>query len=106
MEILKKERINIKATTQEKNDIKNKADSLGITMTRLLVEGALNAKVPDKNLLFLLRERKSEISRVGNNINQISRVLNKANKANVINSELFEDVLNELLIIKSEIREI
>ena len=72
----KTERIEIRVTEEEKEQLKNKAEYLNMTVSQLLLKTALSSKkiniVPSINgKLFV------ELCKQGNNLNQLSRNLNQ-----------------------------
>ena len=68
-----------RATEEEASEIRRKAAAAGMTVSRFLRTSAVNSQVVLYNTADLFGLR-SELKRIGNNINQIAMVVN-SNKA-------------------------
>lgn len=66
--------VNVLLTVNEKEIIKNKAKTLGVSMSELLLSSALGYKLSsfDSETKILVHE----LLKIGNNVNQITRQLN------------------------------
>lgn len=64
-----------RATEEEASEIRRKADASGMTVSRFLRTAAVNGQVVLYNTADLFGLR-SEIKKIGNNINQIAMVVN------------------------------
>ena len=64
-----------RATEEEASEIRRKANAAGMTVSRFLRTAAVNSQVVLYNTADLFGLR-SELKRIGNNINQIAMVVN------------------------------
>lgn len=64
-----------RATEEEASEIRRKADAAGMTVSRFLRTSAVNSQVVLYNTADIFGLR-SEVKRIGNNINQIATVVN------------------------------
>ena len=67
-----------RATEEEASEIRRKASAAGMTVSRFLRTSAVNSQVVLYNTADLFGLR-SELKRIGNNINQIAMVVNSNN---------------------------
>ena len=67
-----------RATEEEASEIRRKAAAAGMTVSRFLRTSAMNSQVVLYNTADLFGLR-SELKRIGNNINQIAMVVNSNN---------------------------
>ena len=70
----KDKKINIRLTEKEKNIIESKAKKLNMTITKFIVSSCLKDKIVIVNGLDKVD---SELRRIGNNINQLTRLANE-----------------------------
>ena len=70
----KNKKINIRLTEKEKNIIELKAKKLNMTITKFIVSSCLKDKIVIVNGLDKVD---SELRRIGNNINQLTRLANE-----------------------------
>ena len=76
--MFKDKKINIRLTEKEKSIIESKAKKLNMTLTKFIVSSCLKDKIVIVNGLDKVD---SELRRIGNNINQLTRLANeKINK--------------------------
>ena len=72
--MFKDKKINIRLTEKEKNIIELKAKKLNMTLTKFIVSSCLKDKIVIVNGLDKVD---SELRRIGNNINQLTRLANE-----------------------------
>lgn len=72
--MFKDKKINIRLTEKEKSIIKSKAKKLNMTLTKFIVSSCLKDKIVIVNGLDKVD---SELRRIGNNINQLTRLANE-----------------------------
>ena len=70
----KDKKINIRLTEKEKNIIEVKAKKLNMTITKFIISSCLKDKIVIVNGLDKVD---SELRRIGNNINQLTRLANE-----------------------------
>ena len=70
----KDKKINIRLTEKEKNIIESKAKKCNMTITKFIVSSCLKDKIIIVNGLDKID---SELRRIGNNINQLTRLANE-----------------------------
>ena len=70
----KDKKINIRLTEKEKSIIESKAKKLNMTITKFIVSSCLKDKIVIVNGLDKVD---SELRRIGNNINQLTRLANE-----------------------------
>jgi len=80
----------IRITRAELETIQAKADKLGTTITNVFRSGAMGYKIKSK----YDKEHNYQLSKIGNNLNQIARKLNSGNINNI------SIIKNQLEIIK------
>ncbi|WP_455527140.1 plasmid mobilization protein [Huintestinicola sp.] len=86
-----------RATEEEVSDIRRKAAAAGMTVSRFLRTSAVNSQVVLYNTADLFGLR-SELRRIGNNINQIAMVVNS-------NRSVYQSDVRELKKQFSELSE-
>ena len=86
-----------RATEEEVSDIRRKAAAAGMTVSRFLRTSAVNSQVVLYNTSDVFRLR-SELRRIGNNINQIAMVVNS-------NRSVYQSDVRELKKQFSELSE-
>ena len=72
--MFKDKKINIRLTEKEKSIIESKAKKLNMTLTKFIVSSCLKDKIVIVNGLYKVD---SELRRIGNNINQLTRLANE-----------------------------
>ena len=87
-----------RATEEEAAEIRRKANAAGMTVSRFLRTAAVNSQVVLYNTADLFGLR-SELRRIGNNINQIAMVVNS-------NRSVYQSDVRELKKQFSELSEI
>ena len=70
----KDKKINIRLTEKEKSIIESKAKKLNMTLTKFIISSCLKDKIVIVNGLDKVD---SELRRIGNNINQLTRLANE-----------------------------
>ena len=70
----KDKKINIRLTEKEKNIIESKAKKLNMTLTKFIVSSCLKDKIV---IINGLDKVDTELSKIGNNINQLTRLANE-----------------------------
>ena len=70
----KDKKINIRLTEKEKNIIESKAKKLNMTITKFIISSCLKDKIVIINGLDNID---TELRRIGNNINQLTRLANE-----------------------------
>ena len=70
----KDKKINIRLTEKEKNIIESKAKKLNMTLTKFIVSSCLKDKIV---IINGLDKVDTELRRIGNNINQLTRLTNE-----------------------------
>lgn len=76
---LKKKEIHIRSTIEEKDFLKKQAKDMGLSLSEYILECSLYTVVRKIDFTYL-NEFSTHISKIGNNINQIARVLNSLNE--------------------------
>ena len=72
--MFKDKKINIRLTEKEKNIIESKAKKLNMTLTKFIVSSCLKDKIV---IINGLDKVDTELRRIGNNINQLTRLANE-----------------------------
>ena len=86
-----------RATEEEAAEIRRKANAAGMTVSRFLRTAAVNSQVVLYNTADVFGLR-SELKRIGNNINQIAMVVNS-------NRSVYQSDVRELKKLFSELSE-
>lgn len=81
-----------------------KAKEAGLSLSEYLRQSADNAEIIVKSDQSIGFRMIGEISRVGNNINQIAKVINKANLSGKVNDNLTLNMNNQLKLIDQNIK--
>ena len=89
--------LNFRATEEEASEIRRKAAAAGMTVSRFLRTSAVNSQVVLYNTADVFGIR-SEIKKIGNNINQIAMVVNS-------NRSVYQSDVRELKKQFSELSE-
>ena len=100
----KNKMLRIRLTDDEYNLLKEKADKAGKTMSEFvrdyITRGKVNSKCKDLPSLIL------HLSKIGNNINQISKNLNIAKKEGYLAEQDYDLLLDELMQINNNLKAI
>ncbi len=87
----KDKKINIRLTEEEKNLIEKKANKCDMTITKFILSSCLKGKIVIINGLDKIDV---ELRRIGNNINQLTRLANEGVITTIDLRELRMDVIN------------
>ena len=100
----KTERIDVKVTPSFKNMLTVKYTAMNMKESEFvrsaIMNAQLNFKLSDKDIGTLI----GTLGSIGNNINQIAHNLNIAKKKNALDEVDYQDIANQLLIIKEYMR--
>lgn len=99
IEEIKLFQINLRVTLNEQVQLEESAKSHGLNVVELIRRRALHKQLPKFSMPGLERDLLIELSRIGNNINQMSKRVNQGNP----NLKGIED---ELMILKAKLNEI
>ena len=91
--------INLRVTLNEQVQLEEIAKTYGLNVVEFVRRRALQKQLPKFTMLGLQRDLLIELSRIGNNINQMSKRVNQGNP----NLKGIED---ELMILKAKLNEI
>jgi len=101
---MKKNTIVVRLTDELYTELLIKSQSLNMTISDYIrgtiCNTELNYQTNEKDFGYLI----GAINRVGNNINQIAHNLNIARNEQSLNQFDYEDLMNQLIIINSEIK--
>ncbi|BCY28365.1 MobC family plasmid mobilization relaxosome protein [Flavobacterium okayamense] len=92
--------VNIRLTAEEQVFVENQANSYGISVVEYVRKRALNKQLPKHALSPINRELLIELSRIGNNVNQLA----KRNNQNFLEKYVFNRDLRELKEILNQIK--
>ena len=87
--------IKFRATEEEASEIRRKAAAAGMTVSRFLRTAAMNSQVVLYNTADVFGLR-SDLRRIGNNINQIAMVMNSNKSVYLSNVSDLRKQLNEM----------
>ena len=94
--------LRIRLTDYEYNLLKEKAEKANKTMSDFvrdyITKGKVNSKCKDLPKLIL------HLSRIGNNINQLTRRIHQAHNQGIITSEQYDLLLDELMQINNNLK--
>lgn len=93
----KDKKINLQLTEKEKNIIESKAKKCNMTITKFIVSSCLKDKIIIVNGLDKVD---SELRRIGNNINQLTRLANEGIITTVDLREVRMEVINIWQLLK------
>lgn len=93
----KDKKINIRLTEKEKNIIETKAKKYNMTVTKFILSSCLNDKIIIINGLDKID---TELRRIGNNINQLTKLANERVITAVDLKEVRMEVINIWLLLK------
>lgn len=97
---LKVFQVNIRLTAEEQVFVENQANSYGISVVAYVRKRALNKQMPKHSLSPINRELLIELSRIGNNVNQLAKKSNQ----NFLEKYVFNRDLRELKEILNQIK--
>lgn len=92
--------VNIRLTAEEQVFVENQASSYGISVVEYVRKRALNKQLPKHALSPINRELLIELSRIGNNVNQLAKKSNQ----NFLDKYVFNRDLRELKEILNQIK--
>ena len=93
----KDKKINIRLTEQEKNIIEKKANKCNMTITKFILSSCLKDKIVIINGLDKIGV---ELRRIGNNINQLTKLANEGAITTVDLKEVRMEVINIWQLLK------
>lgn len=93
----KDKKINIRLTEQEKNLIEKKANKCNMTITKFILNSCLKDKIV---IINGLDKVDSELRRIGNNINQLTKLANEGVITTIDLKELRMEVINIWQLLK------
>ena len=93
----KDKKINIRLTEQEKNLIEKKANKCNMTITKFILSSCLKDKIIIINGLDKIDV---ELRRIGNNINQLTKLANEGAITTIDLREVRMDVINIWQLLK------
>lgn len=93
----KDKKINIRLTEQEKNLIEKKAKKCNMTITKFILSSCLKDKII---IINGLNKIDIELRRIGNNINQLTRLANERMITTVDLREIRMEVINIWQLLK------
>ncbi len=93
----KDKKINIRLTEQEKNLIEKKASKCNMTITKFILSSCLKDKIV---IINGLDKVDSELRRIGNNINQLTKLANEGAIKTIDLKEIRMDVINIWQLLK------
>ncbi len=100
----KTERIDVKVTPSFKHMLAVKHTAMNMKESEFvrsaIMNAQLNFKLSDKDIGTLI----GTLGSIGNNVNQIAHNLNIAKKQNALDEVDYQDIANQLLIIKEYMR--
>ncbi|HLT86502.1 MAG TPA: plasmid mobilization relaxosome protein MobC [Sphingobacterium sp.] len=101
--------IRFRCSPEEKQKIKEYASSLGLSLTDYLLTKALDKTVVVNRLEFMQKfsEVGTEISRCGNNINQLAKHVNSQRKIGIKSEawfKIYTDMIREYVDSQDELR--
>ena len=92
--------VNIRLTAEEQVFVENQASYYGISVVEYVRKRALNKQLPKHALSPINRELLIELSRIGNNVNQLAKKSNQ----NFLGKYVFNRDLRELKEILNQIK--
>ena len=101
----KDKQLNIRIDNELLSLLETKSKQLNITKTEYITQAIKNSKVKSNNKKHIVKLIGS-INKIGNNLNQIARVLNIANRYNYLNDIDYKELLDELTIIEYQLFQI
>ena len=101
---MKKREFHFRLTEKENIQLNEKAAKAGVSMATLLRNFIANRPIMDTELATEIRKLTVEISRIGNNINQIARRWNESG-SDMRDLSFIDQYLNEILEDIKEVKE-
>ncbi len=101
----KNKRIYLRVSEEEKEILKSKADSCGLTMTNYILSASFDKKliaIDQVKLFENMRGVQIEMNAIGKNINQYVKLLNMLNKVDGITPEVLKNIESMLLEYKNQ----
>lgn len=98
-------RVNFRFTKSEIDELEKKCDELKITKTDFVSSLIFDTKIKKDNSKDSLKYLNA-INKIGNNINQIARLLNTKNLKNELKDDDYSNLLDKLIIIESNLSNI
>lgn len=93
----KDKKINIRLTEQEKNLIEKKASKCNMTITKFILSSCLKDKIV---IINGLDKVDSKLRRIGNNINQLTKLANEGTIKTIDLKEIRMEVINIWQLLK------
>lgn len=91
--------LQIRVSPDEKKEIKDKAGSAGLSLTDFMLEATARTRTWTIQDRAIQEEKIRQIARIGNNLNQVARIINQQK---VVHQEL--ELLRVLQGIENEVR--
>lgn len=101
----KEKQINIRVNQNEFDELENKSKELKITKSEFILKLIFGEKIKKDNSKDNLKYL-SSINKIGNNINQIARLLNSKNLKNELADDDYSNLLDKLIIIETNLQNI
>ena len=101
----KEKQINIRVNQIEFDELENKSKELKITKSEFILKLIFGEKIKKDNSKDSLKYLNA-IIKIGNNINQIARLLNSKNLKNEIADDDYSNLLDKLIIIETNLQSI
>lgn len=98
-------RVNFRFTKTEIDELEKKCDELKITKTDFISTLIFDTKIKKDTSKDSLKYLNA-INKIGNNINQIARLLNSKNLKNEIADDDYSNLLDKLIIVESNLQNI
>ena len=99
--MVKSKIVTCRFSESEYKDLKNKADSAGMSVSKLVRKSVLKIRAWTPTHTAVEKEKIRQIAKIGNNLNQIARAVNQQG---IVNSEI--DLLLCLQSINNQIRDL
>lgn len=97
-----KDRINLRISQEDKEKIKKRADSLGLTLSDFIRQSALYATVVQYKVLEL-NNLVYEINKIGTNINQIAKICNQSQSVSPVALQNLQNRHSELYSLMTNV---
>lgn len=101
----KEKQINIRVNQIEFDELENKSKELKITKSEFILKLIFDTKIKKDNSKDSLKYLNA-INKIGNNINQIARLLNSKNLKNELKDDDYSNLLDKLIIVESNLSNI
>ena len=102
---MKDKQINIRVDENVFNLLEFKSKAININKSEFIIKAIIDSDIKidnSKNLLELI----NAINKIGNNINQIAKNLNIANNSDKLESVNYNNLLDKLIIIEAQLKNI